>query len=106
MSSQFCIVLTTVGSEQNKTKIVEAVLSNKLAACIQSMPIESHYVWDDEVCCDRELLLIMKTTRSCYATLEQVIVESHEYEVPQVVQVPFVDGFNPYLTWIEENTRS
>ena len=104
MSGQYCITLTTANNEANAQEIIDSVLSKKLAACIQTMPIQSHYVWKDEICCDKEILLVMKTTRACYAELEQVIVESHEYETPQVVQVPFVEGFNPYLSWIEENT--
>ncbi|NOI82090.1 divalent-cation tolerance protein CutA [Vibrio tubiashii] len=105
MSGQFCIVLTTTNSQENSQGIISAVLGKQLAACIQTMPIESHYVWNGSLCSDKETLLIMKTKKACYAELEQVIVSAHDYEVPQIVQVPFVEGFNPYLAWIEENTR-
>jgi len=105
MSGQFCITLTTTNNAANTKQIIDAVLNKGLAACIQTMPIQSHYVWKGEVCCDDEILLIMKTKKACYAELEQVIVEHHDYETPQVVQVPFTEGFNPYLSWIEENTR-
>ncbi|HAS6511283.1 TPA: divalent-cation tolerance protein CutA, partial [Vibrio parahaemolyticus] len=27
-------------------------------------------------------------------------------EVAQIVQVPIVDGFNPYLEWLRESTLS
>lgn len=105
MSGQFCIVLSTTNSESHRKEIIAQVLQRGLAACVQTMPIESHYVWKEEVCTDKETLLIMKTKKACYAELEQVIVEHHNYEVPQVVQVPFVEGFNPYLEWIEQSTR-
>ncbi|KHA59268.1 cytochrome C biogenesis protein [Vibrio variabilis] len=105
MSGQYCIVLTTTNNEENQQSIISGLLSKGLAACIQAIPIQSHYMWKGEVCCDDESLLVIKTKKSCYAELEQVIVELHDYEVPQVVQVPFVEGFNPYLTWIEQNTR-
>lgn len=105
MSGQFCITLTTTNSEENAQLIINTALSKGLAACIQTMPINSHYVWKGEVCSDSEILLIMKTKKACYAELEQTIVEQHGYEVPQVVQIPFVEGYNPYLAWIEANTR-
>ena len=105
MSGQYCITLTTTNNEENKQKIIDVVLTNSLAACIQTMPIESHYVWQGEVCSDKETLIIMKTKKACYAELEQVIVANHDYDTPQVVQVPFIEGYNPYLAWIEENTR-
>ncbi|EGU31939.1 periplasmic divalent cation tolerance protein cutA [Vibrio scophthalmi LMG 19158] len=69
------------------------------------MPIESHYVWQDEVCIDEEWLLVMKTTQRCYQALEALIVEEHDYDTPQVVKLPFTEGFNPYLAWLDENTR-
>ncbi|WP_083824851.1 divalent cation tolerance protein CutA [Vibrio ichthyoenteri] len=45
MQEAFCIVLTTTNSKINKQRLINTVLEKKLAACIQSMPIESHYVW-------------------------------------------------------------
>ena len=45
MSGQFCITLTTTDSEENAQSIINTVLSKGLAACIQTMPINSHYVW-------------------------------------------------------------
>ncbi|MDA0118464.1 divalent-cation tolerance protein CutA [Vibrio sp. T11.5] len=105
MSEQFCIALTTTNNDEIKQKIIDLILKKGLAACIQTMPVNSHYIWEGEVCCDNESLLIIKTQKACYAELEQVIVSNHNYEVPQVVQVPFNEGFNPYLTWIEESTR-
>ncbi|MCG9677130.1 MULTISPECIES: divalent-cation tolerance protein CutA [Vibrio] len=105
MSGQFCITLTTSNSDSITQQIIESALKKGLAACIQTMPIRSHYIWEGKICNDKETLLIMKTKKACYAELEQVIVSNHNYEVPQVVQVPFTEGFNPYLTWIEESTR-
>ena len=105
MPDTFCIVLTTTNSISNKQALIHAVLQEQLAACIQSMPIESHYVWQDEVCIDEEWLLVMKTTQRCYRALETLIVEEHDYDTPQVVKLPFTEGFNPYLAWLDENTR-
>ncbi|WP_260260248.1 divalent-cation tolerance protein CutA [Vibrio intestinalis] len=101
----YCIALTTTNSEENKQALIEQILNQQLAACIQTMPIESHYVWKDELCCDNEWLLVIKTTQKNYPELEKVIVANHSYEVPQVVQIPFVDGYNPYLSWLEATTR-
>lgn len=105
MDTGFCMVLTTTNCASNKEKIISNVLTEKLAACVQTMSIQSHYVWEGKLCVDEEFLIIMKTTNGCYMELERCIVESHDYDVPQIVQVPFTQGFNPYLTWLEENTR-
>ncbi|ROV57703.1 divalent-cation tolerance protein CutA [Vibrio ponticus] len=105
MENEFCIVLTTTNSDDNKKLIIESLLGRQIAACVQTMPIESHYIWEGKVCSDNEFLLIIKSTQSCYQQVEKCIVELHNYEVPQVVKLPFVDGFNPYLSWLKENTR-
>lgn len=105
MSSPYSIVLTTTNSPENRDKLINEVLQQQLAACIQTLAIDSHYVWKGEVCSDNEILLIIKTTRRCYPALEQLIAEHHVYETPQIVQIPFKEGFNPYLAWLNENTR-
>lgn len=104
MQQQFCMVLTTVNSESVKKTIIEQVLAQGLAACIQTFPIQSCYIWEGKVCEDEEQLLVIKTTTDCYPRLEETIVNHHNYEVPQVVQVPFSNGFQPYLNWIKEST--
>lgn len=103
-ATMFAMVLTTVepGKEQG---IIETLLDNKLAACIQTLPMNSHYVWQDKICHDDEVLLVIKTQRSLYTRVEQAIQQAHAYDVPQIVMLPFVNGFNPYLAWIEENTK-
>ncbi|MDW2111665.1 divalent cation tolerance protein CutA, partial [Vibrio sp. 2089] len=45
-----CMVLSTTNNEKNRDEIIKGLLEAQLAACIQTMPIESHYVWKGEVC--------------------------------------------------------
>ncbi|WP_338405556.1 divalent-cation tolerance protein CutA [Vibrio hannami] len=99
------MVLTTVNSDSIKKTIIESVLEQKLAACIQSIPIHSHYIWDGSVQEDHEQILILKTQKALYSKIESLICDLHNYDVPQIVQVPFTDGFNPYLSWIEQSTQ-
>ncbi|WP_428776037.1 divalent-cation tolerance protein CutA [Vibrio sp.] len=105
MNQQYCVVLTTVNNPDVQQAIIDELLKNQLAACIQAVPIQSHYVWQDEVCADQETLLIIKTRPTCYQQLEQLIVRLHNYDTPQVLQLPVSDGFDPYLQWLKLNTR-
>ncbi|WP_165313794.1 divalent-cation tolerance protein CutA [Vibrio ziniensis] len=104
MNDKFCIVLTTTNSQEVTQQLIRNLLSNQLAACIQTLPINSHYIWEGEVCNDEEILLVIKTQAHLFSQIEGVIEQIHNYEVPQLVQVPITDGFNPYLKWIEANT--
>lgn len=101
---EFCVVLTTVNSPEQENLIIRALLESSIAACIQTLPISSHYVWKGKVCSDKETLLVIKTQKKCYQALEQTICTHHEYDVPQIVQLEIKEGFNPYLTWIEQVT--
>lgn len=51
---EYCMVLSTAGTEKNRDEIIKGLLEGELAACIQTMAIESHYVWKGEVCSDSE----------------------------------------------------
>ncbi len=103
---EYCVVLSTAGTQKNKDEIIKGLLEGKLAACIQTMAIESHYVWKGQVCNDNEWLLIVKTRKDLYALVEDKIKDLHEYEVPQIVQIPIVEGFNSYLEWLRQSTLS
>ncbi|WP_371833273.1 divalent-cation tolerance protein CutA [Vibrio sp.] len=100
------MVLSTTDCQKTAQKIIEAVLEQELAACIQTLPIQSHYKWEGRLHQDAEILLMFKTKEVCYEKLEDTITSLHNYEVPEVIQLPITQGFNPYLAWLEESTRS
>lgn len=105
-SYSHCMVLTTTNSQESANRLIDALFDAGLAACIQTMEISSHYLWEGKRRQDKEVLLIIKTLSRHYTEVETVITASHPYEIPQIVQVPFSAGFNPYLSWIEESVRS
>lgn len=64
MKHDYCMVLSTTSNEKNRDQIIKGLLDAQLAACIQTMPIESHYVWKGEICTDNEWLLVIKTVEN------------------------------------------
>lgn len=101
----FCIVLTTFESEEQADKVSEEIIKNKLAACIQYIPIKSRYFWDGKVCKDSEVLVLFKTRDDLYEDLKEKIVQLHPYDVPEVIKVDISDGTEDYLGWIKEVTQ-
>lgn len=102
--TEYCVVLTTTNEKQNAEQIIRHLLEHKLAACVQTLPIESHYLWQDTYCQDNEFLLIIKTQVGCYSAVESAIQQLHHYQVPQIVQLPITQGFELYLAWLKHNT--
>jgi periplasmic divalent cation tolerance protein len=80
--------------------MIDALIAERLAACVQVMPIQSFYHWQGRVNRDDEKLVLIKTRRSLYAEVQASILANHAYETPEVIQVPIQDGFSGYLDWI------
>ncbi|MGC9421149.1 divalent-cation tolerance protein CutA [Vibrio sp.] len=104
-NKSFCIVLTTTNRPENAQLMVQSLLSKHLSACIQTLPIQSHYRWNNEICCDDEILLIIKTRIACYPALEEEIIRLHCYQIPEIIQLPISEGFDPYLSWLNQHTQ-
>jgi periplasmic divalent cation tolerance protein len=95
------IVLVTVPNEETATKLAEALVGEKLAACVNVLDgVRSIYRWKGAVERDDELLCICKTTRDGFEKLRARVVELHPYEVPEVVALPIEAGHTPYLAWL------
>jgi periplasmic divalent cation tolerance protein len=103
--SEYCIVLTTVSSQQDADHIIQTMLEKKLAACMQTLDIGSHYIWKDEVCHDQEVMILFKTSWRLYEELEAELKKSHPYETPEIIAIDIENGYKGYLEWIDETTK-
>jgi periplasmic divalent cation tolerance protein len=101
----YCMVIATCAGREEADKLAEVILKHRLAACVQLMPITSHYEWKQEIHEDEELMLFMKTKTVLYDNLEALIVKHHSYEVPEIVRLPIQGGLKAYLGWIDEVTE-
>lgn len=100
-----CLVLVTAASESEGNKIARALLNEKLAACVSMTPVNSIYTWQGKINNDREWQLSIKTNLNLFTELAQKIKALHSYEVPEIIAIPIVAGFQPYLNWIDDNTK-
>ncbi|MDC0612418.1 divalent-cation tolerance protein CutA [Vibrio sp.] len=103
-SDKYIVVMTTTDQKVVSDRIIEELLSEKLAACVQVEPIVSQYFWDGKVCESKEFRLIIKSQESLYQQIEAKINELHNYEVPEILSIDVSNGFTPYLNWIKEVT--
>ena len=103
--SEFCLVTTTTDTPGLARTIARALLEQKLAACVQIMPITSHYVWDGQMREDAEQLLLIKAKSADYADVAGAIRNLHSYDVPEILKLDVADGSPDYLGWIRQTTR-
>jgi periplasmic divalent cation tolerance protein len=100
------VVLVTVSSEDEATKVARGLVERKLAACVNVVPgVRSIYRWQGEVKEDRELLLVVKTREELLAKVVDAVKSLHSYTVPETIALPVVGGASPYLSWVREETR-
>jgi periplasmic divalent cation tolerance protein len=102
---RYGVVTTTTATRDDAQKIAKALLAEKLAACVQLMPIESYYTWKGAVANDAEVLLLIKTKTALFDDAIRAIKAIHPYETPEIVAAPFTAGFAGYFDWIDDVTR-
>ena len=68
-------------------------------------PIESFYKWQGEIENSKEMLLQIKTKTTLFEKVKQEIELQHEYEIPEIIITPIINGNQPYLKWIDEETQ-
>jgi len=99
------VIFATTGSEEQALSIARALVSERLAACVNIIgPIRSVYRWQDAIEDEREYLLIIKTRATLYVKVELRVRELHTYEVPEVLAVTADRGSPPYIKWLLEST--
>lgn len=97
-----CVVgMVTCSSRAEARKIAKAVLTKKLAACVNIVDgAESHYWWRGTLERARECLLLIKTTRARAGGVTQAVKSAHSYQLPEIIFVPVVSGERRYLKWL------
>lgn len=105
-TSDCIVVLVTVGSVAEGERIADAIVGERLAACVNIVgPVRSVYWWDQQVQHDEELLLIMKTRAALFAALEARVRALHSYTTPEVIAVPITSASQPYIEWLLRETH-
>lgn len=104
--SSYIIILTTTPSTRVARQIADSLIKQKLAACVNIIPqISSHYVWQGKLCKDKEVLLLIKTTRSRFKKIHDQIKKLHPYQVPEIISLNIDQGSKDYLAWIKSLTK-
>lgn len=105
MSSRALVVLSTFGNVDAAAAAAHNLVKAGLAACVNLLPeVRSFYAWHGRISDAGESLLIIKTTEERFEALREMLVEGHEYEVPEVIALPVTTGHAPYLDWITANS--
>lgn len=98
-------VFTSTPSRKEAEKISNELLENKLAACVQILPVSSIYRWKGRIERSKEYLCIIKTKKALYKKVEKIIKEIHSYEVPEIISCDISSASKDYLVWLNKETK-
>jgi periplasmic divalent cation tolerance protein len=100
------IVMTTVGSAEQASRIGRALVEERLAACATLLPpVQSIYRWRDQIETSSETMLLIKTSVHQLPALETRLRELHTYETPEFLVLPVESGSHSYLDWLQDSMR-
>jgi periplasmic divalent cation tolerance protein len=85
--------------------VARQLVEQKLVACAQLFPIQSIYRWEG-IQSDAEILLQAKTVAEQLVAIESLVLAAHPYELPEIIAIPIVWGYEPYLEWLRQESGS
>lgn len=103
---EIILVITNLPDRDSAQRVAQALIESRAAACVNILAdCTSIYRWQGKVESASEVPLLIKTTRSAYARLEEVICAHHPYELPEIIAVSVNAGLPGYLQWVVQETR-
>jgi periplasmic divalent cation tolerance protein len=101
------LVLTTTSSKEEAEKIAQALLKERLVACVNIIEnASSLFWWQGKINTEKESLLFMKTSEDLFPKLEEKLRSLHSYEVPEIIGLPITAVSESYKKWLGENLKA
>ena len=106
MEVKAIVVLITTGNDEQAGKIADALLGQRLAACVNIVPrVDSLFWWQGKIDATKESLLIVKTKAALLDDIIKSVRGIHSYKVPEIIALPVVGGNQDYLDWINKEVK-
>ncbi len=103
MQDEYLMVFISAPPEAGRP-LAQALVEEEAAACVQILSgITSLYRWEGKIESDQEVILLVKTLRSCLPRIESLLEKLHPYQVPELLALPVAGGSQDYLKWLSEN---
>lgn len=101
---KFIIIYITHKNKAEAKKVAEALLRDRLIACVNYLPIESTYEWKGKMVTTKEIVTLVKTKKENWAKVKKVVEAIHPYETPCIMKLD-VESNTSYAQWIKDETK-
>jgi len=103
--SEFVFVYSTFPDEAAARRVGQALVSAKLAACVNIYPpMTSIYEWQGKLETGPEVAAFIKTRRTLVEKVMEAARPLHPYTVPCFLVLPIAGGNEDYLAWARSQT--
>lgn len=97
------IIFITASHKKEAANIAQQLLKKRLAACVNIIDkIDSFFWWQGKIDYSKEVLLIVKSSKSKINKIIKLVKSIHHYEVPEIIALPIIAGEKKYLSWLDE----
>jgi periplasmic divalent cation tolerance protein len=99
------LVYTTFPDEETALAVGEALVREKLAACVNVIPgMKSVYAWKGAIERGSEAVAIVKSRSGLHEALGAALKARHPYQTPIVLFIPVAGGDPATLEWLMAET--
>lgn len=102
MTDQPVLVLahSTCADLASAERLARGLVEARIAACVSiGASVCSVYPWQGGIETASEVPLLIKTTPGQVAALKRYLADHHDYDVPELLVTPVIDGLDSYLRW-------
>jgi periplasmic divalent cation tolerance protein len=101
------MVFCTAKNIEEARFLSRGLLQESLVACASIFnPVESWFVWKDQIEEVQEVQLILKTTDEKFNEVQAWILQNHSYEVPEILAINVEKGLESYMKWTIQSVEN
>jgi periplasmic divalent cation tolerance protein len=105
--SDLVFVYSTFPDEASARRVAEALVTQKLAACVNiHPPMTSIYEWQGKLEIGPEVAAFIKTRAALADDVIKAARPLHPYTVPCFLVLPIQSGNDDYLAWARGQTKA
>jgi len=106
-SSSFITVYTTLPNKRTARTLAKTLLSEGLVACVNCFNhVDSLYWWEGKVCEEKEIVVLLKTSRLLFKKLEKRLITLHPYKTPCIYSLRWLHTGMDYKQWLKRELAS
>lgn len=99
------LIYASFESKEDAEKAANHLIDNKLAACVEIIPVTNFYAWKGENVKASEFSGIIKTDDGYFEKVKTELEKILPYEIPQIIEIKATNVNESYLKWLRESLK-